>query len=256
MRIFALIYLIAFGAYGQSGQKFTQTGTASYYAGKFHGRKTANGEIYDSKKLTAAHRTLKFGSMVRVTNLKNNKSVIVRINDRGPFAHSRIIDLSQVAAQEIGMLKTGTAKVKIELVGENGKLFETEKPAEVKKDSAFANNNPTPNPSTTIPKNEEHKTPTDTGFVTGNTYSMWGTLKKPKGIGVQVGSYGDLENAKDLCKDLQKAGITETYIQVGWNEKRIYRVLVGAFDDEQAGQKQLEMVRKAGFDGFFKRHFD
>lgn len=252
MRIFVLIYLMAFGAYGQSSQKFTQTGMASYYAGKFNGRKTANGEIYDSKKLTAAHRTLKFGSMVKVTNLKNNKSVVVRINDRGPFAHSRIIDLSQVAAQEIDMLKSGTAKVSIELIGENGKLFEPEKPTEVKKDTVLASNSTTTN----LPKNDEKKPTADTSFVTGNTYSMWGTKKTPKGMGVQVGSYGDLENAKDLCKDLQKAGITETYIQVGWNEKRIYRVLVGAFNDEQAGQKQLEVIRKAGFDGFLKRHFD
>jgi rare lipoprotein A len=243
---------MAFGAYGQGSQKFTQTGMASYYAGKFNGRKTANGEIYDSKKLTAAHRTLKFGSMVKVTNLKNNKSVVVRINDRGPFAHSRIIDLSQVAAQEIDMLKSGTAKVSIELIGENGKLFETEKPLEVKKDTVVASNST----ATNLPKNDEKKPTADTSFVTGNTYSMWGTKKTPKGMGVQVGSYGDLENAKDLCKDLQKAGITDTYIQVGWNEKRIYRVLVGAFNDEQAGQKQLEAIRKAGFDGFLKRHFD
>jgi rare lipoprotein A len=254
MRFFLIICLIACikPLYSQEKQKFTQTGMASYYAGKFNGRKTANGEIYDSKKLTAAHRTLKFGSMVKVTNLKNNKSVVVRINDRGPFAHSRIIDLSQVAAQEIDMLKTGTAKVKIELVGENGKIFEPEKQPEIKKDSVLASNN-----TTTTPKNEEKKpVATDTSFVTGNTYSMWGTKKSPKGMGVQVGSYGDLENAKDLCKDLHKAGISETYIQVGWSEKRIYRVLVGAFDDEQAGQKQLETIRKAGFDGFLKRHFD
>jgi len=252
MRFFLIICLIACikPLYSQEKQKFTQTGMASYYAGKFNGRKTANGEIYDSKKLTAAHRTLKFGSMVKVTNLKNNKSVVVRINDRGPFAHSRIIDLSQVAAQEIGMLKTGTAKVKIELVGENGKLFETEKPLESSTDTLVASATPS------VPQKNDKTPINDTTFLTGNTYSLWGTKKNPKGIGVQVGSYGDLENAKELCKDLHKAGISETYIQVGWSEKRIYRVLVGAFDDEQAGQKQLETIRKAGFDGFLKRHFD
>lgn len=233
------------------GQKFTQTGIASYYAGRFHGRKTSSGEIYDSKKLTAAHRTLKFGTMVKVTNLKNNLSVIVKVNDRGPFAHNRIIDVSQAAAQEIGMLKTGTAQVRIEVVGENGKLFEPETPKEPKKDTtSIAQNTPkstlTPNPTPTA----------DTTFLTGNTYSLWGTKKNPKGMGIQVGSYGDLENAKDLCKDLHKAGIQETYIQVGWSEKRIYRVLVGAFTDEETGKKQLDAIRKAGFDGFVKKHFD
>lgn len=227
------------------GQKFTQTGVASYYAGRFHGRKTSSGEIYDSKKLTAAHRTLKFGTMVKVTNLKNNLSVIVKVNDRGPFAHNRIIDVSQAAAQEIGMLKTGTAQVRIEVVGENGKLFETETPKEQpKKDT------------TSVAQNPSKPTPTDTTFLTGNTYSLWGTKKNPKGMGIQVGSYGDLENAKDLCKDLHKAGIQETYIQVGWSEKRIYRVLVGAFTDEETGKKQLDAIRKAGFDGFVKKHFD
>ncbi|MDW8295461.1 MAG: septal ring lytic transglycosylase RlpA family protein [Raineya sp.] len=229
------------------GQKFTQTGVASYYAGRFNGRKTSSGEIYDSKKFTAAHRTLKFGTMVKVTNLKNNRSVIVKINDRGPFAHNRIIDISQAAAQEIDMLKTGTAQVRIEVVGENGKLFELEPSKEPKKDTTIIaqnNSKPTPTPAA------------DTTFLTGNTYSLWGTKKNPKGMGIQVGSYGDLENAKDLCKDLQKAGIQETYIQVGWNQKRIYRVLVGAFNDEETGRKQLEVIRKAGFDGFVKKHFD
>ncbi len=226
-------------------QKFTQTGVASYYAGRFHGRKTSSGEIYDSKKFTAAHRTLKFGTMVKVTNLKNNLSVIVKVNDRGPFAHNRIIDISQAAAQEIGMLKTGTAQVRIEVVDENGKLFEPHTPKETKKDTtSTAQNTPKPTPTA------------DTTFLTGNTYSPWGTKKTPKGMGIQVGSYGDLENAKDLCKDLHKAGIQETYIQVGWNEKRIYRVLVGAFTDEETGKKQLDAIRRAGFDGFVKKHFD
>lgn len=234
------------------GQKFTQTGTASYYAGRFHGRKTASGEIYDSKKLTAAHRTLKFGTMVKVTNLKNNLSVIVKVNDRGPFAHNRIIDISQAAAKEIGMLKTGTTQVRIEVVGENGKLFEPATPKEPQKDTtSIAQNTPKPTPTS------NPTTPAaDTTFLTGNTYSLWGTKKSPKGMGIQVGSYGDLENAKDLCKDLHKVGIQETYIQVGWSEKRIYRVLVGAFTDEETGKKQLDAVRKAGFDGFVKKHFD
>jgi rare lipoprotein A len=91
-----------------------QTGIASYYGGKFIGRLTANGEIYDANKLTAAHKTLPFGTMVKVTNLKNNKSVIVRINDRGPFVSGRIIDLSEAAAKKIEMLQVGIQKVEIE----------------------------------------------------------------------------------------------------------------------------------------------
>lgn len=93
-----------------------ERGIASWYGGKFHGRLTANGEIFDTNKLTAAHRTLPFGTHVKVTSLNTGKSVIVRINDRGPFLHGRIIDLSQAAAMKIGMLESGTAPVTVEVL--------------------------------------------------------------------------------------------------------------------------------------------
>ncbi len=89
-------------------------GKASFYANQFHGRKTANGETFNMDNLTAAHPSLPFGTRVRVTNLRNGKDVIVRINDRGPFVKGRIIDLSISAAKEIGLIKTGTARVKLE----------------------------------------------------------------------------------------------------------------------------------------------
>ncbi len=92
------------------------TGNASYYAAKFVGRPTANGEIFDNTKLTAAHKTLAFGTKVRVTNLSNGKSVIVRINDRGPFIAGRIIDLTEAAAKKLDMLKKGVQKVKVECI--------------------------------------------------------------------------------------------------------------------------------------------
>ncbi len=90
-----------------------QTGQASYYADKFNGRKTANGEIFDQDKLTAAHKTLPFGTIVKVTNLTNNKTVIVRINDRGPFVGGRIIDLSFAAAKKIDLINAGVVKVTV-----------------------------------------------------------------------------------------------------------------------------------------------
>ncbi len=93
--------------------------TASYYADKFHGRKTSNGEIFNMYQLTAAHKTLPFNTVLKVTNLSNGKSVQVRINDRGPFVKGREIDLSKAAAVKLDMIKSGTAKVKLEIV--NGK---------------------------------------------------------------------------------------------------------------------------------------
>ncbi|MES2733674.1 MAG: septal ring lytic transglycosylase RlpA family protein [Bacteroidota bacterium] len=87
---------------------------ASYYANKFAGRKTASGEKYRKSKKTAAHQTLPFGTRVKVTNLANGRTVKVRINDRGPFAKGRIIDLSKSAARKVGLLQAGVAKVKLE----------------------------------------------------------------------------------------------------------------------------------------------
>jgi rare lipoprotein A len=91
-------------------------GLASWYGGKFHGRLTSSGEVFDTNDLTAAHRTLPFGARVKVTNLDNGKSVIVKINDRGPFVEPRIIDLSRAAAEEIAMIDTGVARVSLEIV--------------------------------------------------------------------------------------------------------------------------------------------
>lgn len=92
------------------------SGEASYYGRGFAGRPTANGETFNPAEMTAAHRTLPFGSKLRVTNKQNGRSVIVRVNDRGPYAHNRVLDLSQGAAEKIGMIHSGTAQVTLELI--------------------------------------------------------------------------------------------------------------------------------------------
>jgi rare lipoprotein A len=94
----------------------TSVGVASYYSNALRGRKTASGERYDPSKLTAAHKSLPLGTVVKVTNLSNNKQVVVKINDRGPYVRGRIIDLSYSAARQLGMLKDGMTKVKVEVV--------------------------------------------------------------------------------------------------------------------------------------------
>jgi rare lipoprotein A len=94
----------------------TPEGMASWYGAEFAGRPTSNGEIYDPSQLTAAHRTLPFGTFVRVTNMKNGLNIVVRINDRGPFAKGRIIDVSRAAAEVLAMIGPGTAQVRLELV--------------------------------------------------------------------------------------------------------------------------------------------
>ena len=98
----------------QESKSYVASGTASWYGTKFHGQNTANGEVYDLYGMSAAHKTLPLPSYVRVTNLDNNKTVILRVNDRGPFYSDRIIDLSYAAAKKLGYAETGTARVKVE----------------------------------------------------------------------------------------------------------------------------------------------
>lgn len=98
----------------QESKTYVQSGTASWYGTKFHGQNTANGEVYDLYGMSAAHKTLPLPSYVRVTNLDNNRTVILRVNDRGPFYSDRIIDLSYAAAKKLGYAETGTARVKVE----------------------------------------------------------------------------------------------------------------------------------------------
>ena len=93
-----------------------ENGLASWYGGKFHGRMTSSGEVFNTNTLTAAHRSLPFGTVVKVTNLDNGKSVLVKINDRGPFVEGRIIDLSRAAAVELGMIDSGVAHVNLQIV--------------------------------------------------------------------------------------------------------------------------------------------
>ncbi len=101
----------------RSSRDYAVVGIASYYGDKFHGRRTANGEIYDKNAMTATHRTLPFGTIVEVTYLRTGKSVVVRINDRGPFIEGRIIDLSEAAAREIGLRPYGIGDVRVRVIG-------------------------------------------------------------------------------------------------------------------------------------------
>ena len=94
----------------------SETGIASYYASAYHGHRTASGETYDERTLTAAHRTLPFGTRLKVTNLRNGRSVVVRVVDRGPFVRGRIVDVSKRAARELAFLGAGLTRVRIEVV--------------------------------------------------------------------------------------------------------------------------------------------
>jgi len=108
-----------------SAAGYDQIGTASWYGRDFHGRKTANGERYDMHALSAAHKTLPLPTLVRVTNLENGRSVVVRVNDRGPFARNRLIDLSYAAARSLGFVNKGTARVRVQALGNKPTRIQT-----------------------------------------------------------------------------------------------------------------------------------
>lgn len=116
----ALLVLAGCGSTPKSGgaaaSGHSESGQASYYGNEFHGRKTANGERFDQGKLTAAHRTLPFGTRVKVTNTQNGKSVIVRVNDRGPFVKGRVIDLSSSAFKSLASLNAGVVPVRLQVI--------------------------------------------------------------------------------------------------------------------------------------------
>lgn len=109
--------------YPAEDYNYSETGIASWYGPDFHGKYTANGEVFNQNALTAAHRTLPLPSYVRVTNLQNGRQLVVRVNDRGPFAHSRILDLSRQSAEMLGIIGKGTAPVKVEIMAEESRAL-------------------------------------------------------------------------------------------------------------------------------------
>ena len=115
-KIAGKILLLTIFSFATNSLEAHQIGLASWYGPRFHGRRAASGEIFNQHQLTAAHRRLPFGTQVKVTNLDNGKSVLVRINDRGPYVKGRILDLSRAAAHELEMTEDGTVRVKLEIL--------------------------------------------------------------------------------------------------------------------------------------------
>jgi len=188
---------------------FVQHGQASFYADRFHGRLTASGEKYDAGKLTAAHLTLPFGTLVRVVNTDNNRSVTVRINDRGPFVEGRIIDLSKEAAEKLDFLSRGVAKVRIEVVSSST----TDHP-----DIIVMQENDTR-------RNEEF-------------YAVTVQKITPSGYGVQVGSFAELANLMRVTDKLNPDLKRRVTVHVGViNQVKVYRIIIGQYQNREEAEK-------------------
>jgi len=189
-----------------SSNKYKRKGVASWYGSKFHGRRTSSGETYDMLQLTAAHKTLPIPCYVRVTNLDNGKVLVVRVNDRGPFVKSRIIDLSYAAAHQLGMAEKGTANVVVESI---------DFPDQVKNTSV---NTPVRN----------------VGIQSSG---------KGKYRFVQVGAYANAESAKKLAKVLDRE--IKLPVKVSWirrSGKKLYRVRIGPIKTLETAMQLAETL--------------
>lgn len=171
-----------------SSRGYQERGVASWYGRKFHGNLTSNREVYDMHEMTAAHKTLPLPTYVRVRNLQNNKSIVVRVNDRGPFVHNRIIDLSYAAAARLDMLRDGTGLVEVTAID-----FDVP-----------AGDRPT-----------SKTTPTEAGAAASVPSSVDTAPVEPTGgaqIFVQVGAFGDRANAERRLQVLAASGIDSAFI--------------------------------------------
>lgn len=223
---------------------YNETGVASWYGPGFHKKSSASGETYDQTALTAAHPTLPIPSIVRVTNLENGKTVLVRLNDRGPFVDDRIIDLSRRAAETLDMTRKGTAKVRVEYVGPAPKAANT-----LPADPEFANINlpqqPVAQPAQ--PRLVSIQAPVQLAGPAAPIAAA--PLTETRGFFVQAGSFADLANASAARNKLAGLGpVTLTTAQVNGTE--FYRVMLGPWSSRAEAERMQGRVIENGGKAF------
>ncbi len=264
-RLFTLSLLVLLSGLAMA-QKME--GMASYYADRFHAKPTSTGENYDKAAYTAASKEFPYGTRLEVTNIVSGQTVEVRVNDCGPHHPRRIIDLSRAAAMEIGLLRMGVAKVRLRVL-ELGTLGPTcnrgawSKARRARKATKGADSGgPMPNsgavtpapspPAPTVPNAEPPSTAKETTVAKGSTAppaAAEPAEEFPENamlFGVQVGSFGNVDNANALLERLREAGFTDAWMaKVG----RLNRVFTGKFYFQDAAKELMEKVREAGFQG-------
>ena len=257
--------------YPKKDYEYDETGIGSWYGAKFHGRKTANGEIYDMNGISAAHRTLPMPSFVRVTNLDNGRTMNIRINDRGPYAHGRILDLSRRAAQLLGYEKQGTARIRVRVLANEsraiarrlqGKLELAEVGSPITVDSLpkikvnsyklpviGSNQQPStmpisipvpPQPVPALLNGDQLATPPMDGKVT-----VEAVLQQVR-IFIQAGAFSNFENANRVRATLSGLG-TVKISPVLINGRDLFRVRVGPLISVVQADHMLERVIRAGY---------
>jgi rare lipoprotein A len=242
---------------------YDETGIASWYGDAFHGKSTANGELYDMNGLTAAHRTLPLPSVVRVTNLENGRAMNLRVNDRGPFAHGRIIDVSRRAAQLLGFEQQGTARVRVEVVADESRTLAGQAPAGA---GQMAAGEPVPEAAPRVPVTTQDLASGTTSTTGASTTSQPSAVQQlatpapivpdgrvtqlpvsPTSIYVQAGAFTDLYNATRLQAQLRQFGqvlVVPVYV----DGQQFYRVRVGPLGTVGDADQLLAQIVHSGHD--------
>jgi len=209
---FTILFVLLLSAFSgiRAQEVYKKVGWASFYHDKFEGRKTSNGEKFRQKKFTCAHRTLPFGTMLRVTNLTNNKTITVRVNDRGPYSKGRIIDLTRAGAKALDFIKEGHTKVEIEVIGD------------------------------TLKTDTVRLVITDSLNI---QYLNDSTAKELRGFSVQLGNYSKKEDVNLMAARVKRELDRQVYVQTKTTEgKNSYIVSVGLFNNQNEAFEFLDKI--------------
>jgi rare lipoprotein A len=235
---------------------YAQTGTASWYGTKFHGQNTANGEVYDLYGMSAAHKTLPLPSYVRVTNLDNNRTVILRVNDRGPFYSDRIIDLSYAAAKKLGYAEIGTARVRVEGIDPAQYWAQRGKPAPLMLDQPQVASAPVRAQAAPVitasagtieqwtPPPQQHAAPV--APVPVQIDAKKNASGPASGLFLQVGAFANPDAAELLRSKLSGMVRAPVFVSsIARNQQTLYRVRMGPVDTPVEAQQLQNSVRSA-----------
>ncbi len=227
---------------------YNKTGIASWYGPKFHGKLTANGEIYNQYALTAAHKTLPLPSAVKVTNLKNNKSIVLRINDRGPFVNDRIIDLSSKAADILDLKREGTGLVRVQILKE--KSLYLEKLAKQGTFPEIADLKETSLPNITVPNKVAVKIKDfkNQKIITKKINYNFKNLNKEYKIYIKLASFSSSKNAEIMKKKVDYIDKVKIYKIYKMN-KILYQVKAGPFSSVEKVDQLHSLLLQKGMQG-------
>lgn len=253
MKRFIFIFLIFLSIFSAFADFYKTNVTVSYYADAFHGKKTSSGETFNMYDFTCAHKMLPFGTKVKVTNLKNGKSVIVRVNDRGPFVKTREMDLSKAAAVNLGMIGSGTAKVNLEIISLGKNTKQSEQTA--KKACQLAGIAYNSNFSNSIHSSSGAKSASVASSSSNSSIKLSSSASKSDDSlwDIQVGSFSSKSNANNLAQKLLRDGFSDVVFQNQKGDDSIIRVVIRKIPSENLAQVEKNLTEKGYSDFLVKK---